>query len=299
MLLSDIIDMTRYRLNNAERPFLWLDKELVFYANEAINIICRDGKCIEDSMTAACCQLFTIAGTIDYALHPSIIYVKSAKLRSQETITLDVAPATAWAQGATLTGVISNKTCVVVAQLTATTYTVKNRSGQFTLGETITDGTTAAAQGAANPIFTDSTTNTTLLTKQSKREMDEYYSSWRSQPQAQPLRYILDYQAGYISLYANPDNYYPIDLTVVRYPLTLLTTTSMTTQTPEINPIWHDTIIEGICWMAYQKRGEDTYDPKLSMLHGQNFRRGIADMKRVNNLQESVPSTVSAVRGFI
>jgi len=73
-----------------------------------------------------------------------------------ETITLDVAPATDWAADDIITGQTSGKTCVVVAKVTALTYTVKDRSGTYTLGEIIgVTGTAAklADQGAANPTF--------------------------------------------------------------------------------------------------------------------------------------------------
>lgn len=72
-----------------------------------------------------------------------------------ELLTLDVAPGGAgWAAGDTLTGVTSTKTCLVVEKLTNTTYTIKNRSGAFILGEVITNGTATADQGATFPTFT-------------------------------------------------------------------------------------------------------------------------------------------------
>ena len=300
MTLQDLVDLSRYRLNNFERPYLWLDREIVFYINHAIDTICRDAKCLEDSMTPSICQFFTKAGTMDYLLPQQIIYIKSAKIRSQETITLNVSPATQWANGATLTDTTTGNTCVVISYLTPLTYSIQYRSGQFTSGGTITDGSNPVTQGSGYPTFTDTTTNTNRLIKYSKRDMDGYFASWRAQPQTQPLRYILDYQGGYITLYANPDNYYPIDMTVIRYPLVKMDyTTDMTVQTPEINSKWHDTIIEGVCWQAYQKRGEDTYDANLSVIHGQNFRSFILDQKKQNNLYESIPSTASPVRGFV
>lgn len=71
-----------------------------------------------------------------------------------ELLTLDVAPGVVWAADATITGVTSGATCVVVSQLTSTTYRVKNRSGTYTLGEVLTDGTNTADQGAAHPTLT-------------------------------------------------------------------------------------------------------------------------------------------------
>lgn len=70
-----------------------------------------------------------------------------------ELMTLDVAPATTWADGSTITGQTSLKTCVIVKNLTSTTYIVKDRSGTFTLGEVLTDGSVTADQGSTRPIF--------------------------------------------------------------------------------------------------------------------------------------------------
>jgi hypothetical protein len=75
----------------------------------------------------------------------------------EELMTLDVAPATVWADGATVTGVTSLKTCVIVKNLTTLTYIVKDRSGAFTLNEVMGTGVAGADnqadQGAANPTF--------------------------------------------------------------------------------------------------------------------------------------------------
>ena len=71
-----------------------------------------------------------------------------------ELMTLDVAPGGAgWAAGDTITGATSLNTCVVVTVLTTTTYYVRNRSGAFTLGEILSNGTATADQGAANPVL--------------------------------------------------------------------------------------------------------------------------------------------------
>lgn len=71
-----------------------------------------------------------------------------------ELMTLDVAPGGAgWAVGDTITGVSSAKTCTIVTVITTKTYIVKSRSGTYTLGEVLTNGTATADQGAANPTF--------------------------------------------------------------------------------------------------------------------------------------------------
>ncbi len=71
-----------------------------------------------------------------------------------ELMTLDVAPAGAgWAVGDTITGATSAKTCIVVEKITSLTYHVKTRTGAFTLGEVVSNGSVTADQGAANPTF--------------------------------------------------------------------------------------------------------------------------------------------------
>ena len=74
-----------------------------------------------------------------------------------ELLTLDVAPATAWAVGDIITGQTSAKTCIIVTVLTTKTFIIKSRSGAYTLGEVVGVTGTAgklADQGAANPTFT-------------------------------------------------------------------------------------------------------------------------------------------------
>jgi uncharacterized phiE125 gp8 family phage protein len=72
-----------------------------------------------------------------------------------ETMPLDVAPGGAgWAVGDTITGQTSTKTCKVVEVLSTTSYIIRDRTGAFTPGEILTNGTATADQGAAYPTFT-------------------------------------------------------------------------------------------------------------------------------------------------
>lgn len=77
-----------------------------------------------------------------------------------ELLTLDVAPSTSWSAGATITGATSTETCTVISCVTSKTYIVENRSGTFTLGEVLSDGTYAADQGTSYPTFTGQQTIT-------------------------------------------------------------------------------------------------------------------------------------------
>jgi len=79
-----------------------------------------------------------------------------------EILTLDVAPATDWDPGDIITGQTSSETSVVVEKITTLTYYVRERSGNYTLGEIIgVTGTPAklADQGLAHPTITESTDN--------------------------------------------------------------------------------------------------------------------------------------------
>lgn len=68
-----------------------------------------------------------------------------------ELLTLDVAPATPWLAGQTVTGQSSNKSALIVAVTTTLTYQISGRTGAFTLGEVLTNGAVTADQGAAHP----------------------------------------------------------------------------------------------------------------------------------------------------
>jgi len=79
-----------------------------------------------------------------------------------ETLVLDVAPASDWASGDIITGQTGGKTSVIIAKLTALTYTIRERSGAYTLGEIVGVtgvGAKLADQGAAHPTVTAATDN--------------------------------------------------------------------------------------------------------------------------------------------
>ncbi len=73
----------------------------------------------------------------------------------QELMTLDVAPGgSGWASTDLITGALSAQTCIIVTVLSTTSYIINNRSGEFTLGEILSNGFDTADQGASYPIFT-------------------------------------------------------------------------------------------------------------------------------------------------
>ena len=98
----------------------------------------------------------SFSGNIDETilLPPASHAVNTGYTLLYELMTLDVAPGGAgWAAGDTITGASSGKTCKIVEVLTTKTYTIRDRSGTFTLGEILSNGTATADQGAAHPTF--------------------------------------------------------------------------------------------------------------------------------------------------
>lgn len=93
---------------------------------------------------------------LDSSLITSQLSVKVfAEAHTHELLTLDVAPGgSGWSAGDTITGVTSGETCEIVSVITTLTYYISDRTGAFTLGEVLTNGTDTADQGGANPTTT-------------------------------------------------------------------------------------------------------------------------------------------------
>lgn len=96
------------------------------------------------------------SGTVASDMTPYVSLPAGSYPIDYELLSLDVAPATAWAVGDLVTGQTSSRTCIIVTVLTTKTFIVKSRSGAFSLNEVV--GVTGIAgklsdQGAANPTF--------------------------------------------------------------------------------------------------------------------------------------------------
>ena len=56
------------------------DATITRHLNEAQRILCRKAWVLEDSTTASCCEVTLATGTAEYALHKSVLFVKTARL---------------------------------------------------------------------------------------------------------------------------------------------------------------------------------------------------------------------------
>jgi hypothetical protein len=74
-----------------------------------------------------------------------------------EQMEVDTGPAAAdFVVGDTVTGSSSGKTCVIVAVISSTNYLIKDRDGEFTDGEILTDESTNSVDCAAGyPVITN------------------------------------------------------------------------------------------------------------------------------------------------
>jgi len=110
-----------------------------------------------------------------------------------ELMTLDVAPSTAWAVGDTITGVTSAQSCQILQILTNKTFYIKNRTGAFTLGEILTNGTYTADQGAANPtVAASDILREQWLRKGTEFMIQAYTDRWQGE-RVYPLVQALDW----------------------------------------------------------------------------------------------------------
>ena len=300
MNLQEIVDAARNKFNNYEKPYLHHDDEMVEYVNNACDIICRDARLVKRNFSSAASYIYTTAGDNSYAIDSQVSAIISAYLCTQETILLNVAPATAWAVGDTITGDSSGTTSLIAEVISTTEFIIKNRSGAYTAAETLTNGTAPAIQTGLYPLVYDHETKE--LTKTSLSDIKKT-SDWEYHLD-EPIKYLLDVTHGsdtnrYLYLYPTPDEIYVVRLAVIGYLSAAMTTTSMSTQTPAIEPRYHSIIVDGVVYQMYLKRGDDTWNEKAADIYFKKFRNGIHDIKKEQIAYEGIDTIVSPHRAFI
>jgi len=84
MTLQDIIDVFRELADDVEAEYLWSDAFAIRVANEAQIEACRRSRLLLDETTTAVCQIPVVAGTAIYAVDPRVLFIRRAKLASQD-----------------------------------------------------------------------------------------------------------------------------------------------------------------------------------------------------------------------
>jgi hypothetical protein len=85
MILKEILDLARERLDDKGQPRLWGDNELVAYLNASQNEAAERGKLFLDSVTVAVCQIAIVGANAlsDFLLDTRILTVEAASLSTQ------------------------------------------------------------------------------------------------------------------------------------------------------------------------------------------------------------------------
>ncbi len=304
MTLQQIIDLVRRRQGNYEPPYIQVDAELVDYANEVVNHIARETFIIKDSSTPAICYLTLTADTIDYSFDQRILEIKSASISGYNSaVTQTGSGLSDLSICGNYTEDDTNTSFVVYCDTSGTTDTFKwSNDGGSTWEATGVSMTGdwqeldhgmwikfAATTGHTADDYWSWTTypiNGGLLTRMTTNELYEGQSTWRKGTSGEPTRFVTDYIHSYISFYVPPQYSYLVNMRVTRYPLSQLTSASMSSQTPEIPINFHYAIVEGILAQAYLRRGAETFDDRKASIHQAIFDKEVQKMKRYNiNLQ--------------
>ena len=99
------------------------------------------------------------------------------------------------------------------------------------------------------------------LRKWTAQEMKLHHPTWRTD-ESDPCGYVLDYESGKLWLNSKPKTNGTLSLRVYRFPLVALSANS---DTPEINPGYHEKLIHWVRHKAYLKPDTDTFNKQASM----------------------------------
>lgn len=80
MLVSQLLQAFRIRVDDRTEDFLWPDDWFIVALNEAVDEACIRARLLSDSTTPAICQVTTVADQMVYQLDPRVIDVDMVKL---------------------------------------------------------------------------------------------------------------------------------------------------------------------------------------------------------------------------
>lgn len=83
LTLERLIEDCREELDDAVEPYLWSDKLLTRYLNEAVAEAAIRTRCIVETGQPLISQIEVKAGQASYTLHPSVVVVRQALLASE------------------------------------------------------------------------------------------------------------------------------------------------------------------------------------------------------------------------
>lgn len=286
MNVTEIIGLERESiLDDVKEPYLWSDRELVFYLNESLNEFCREVWAITDQTTPGLTQLKLLSNVGLYALDERVVNVKSARLASGGN----------W--GKPLTKTSESKLDQTLYNWRATTGTPREYSPDAastylsvypkfdSVGEVI---------GSADISFAAATK---IISKPGATFASHFdtgdsivISGTTGNNGTFTISLVTDTEITVNEALANEANTSAILrkvrdtllMIVNRIPLTPITIFDISASTPvvpEIKSIYHGGLLHGIAKRAFLKQDAETYDPQKAERHRLLFEQFKAKAK--------------------
>ncbi len=108
------------------------------------------------------------------------------------------------------------------------------------------------------------------------RAMDEMIPSWEEDQASVPIRFVPDWQTGYIRLWPATRLADRLSMTVVRKPLNAMVDDE---DEPEIREHYHLMLLDWVKHRCYAVQDFDLYDPKKSEAHKTEFVRNFGESR--------------------
>jgi len=288
---------TRRWLNDeTAATYKWTQAELVDYYNNVIDQIARETSILSDATTTLLVEKALTAGTGDYAFDVRLLEIVNARIagetRNLDRVTLRER------SGQDPTWRFTNSASGVDIAITTTAITstttdflelgfVDDSFVQITGSATSGNNTTVLVETVAQYSLTLDTDYTLTARIAGDRVILKQINT------DTPLRYMVDYRYGYITLDPTPHNAGSLLMDVIKLQDTLLTEAELDTPTTLTIPVsyqYHLQLIDGICAKAYMKSGPSTFNIEKSKIHQMDFNL-LKDRIKRDMIKASKPAT--------
>lgn len=128
----------------------------------------------------------------------------------------------------------------------------------------------------------------TPLLRRTLSYMDATYPEWESDTSDDPLYYIVDRTAGYITLHPTPGTNGTLSLDVTRLPSAQLTIADIAKATPvniEFPLMWIDNLYDGVLASAFSKPDSQTRNPQMAQYHLQLWNAFLQEAMEHNDTE--------------
>jgi hypothetical protein len=308
MRLSDILLHVRKILDDdvgQESEYLWEDWELVEYANDAIEKLCKRCHLIEDSATineklsAGTVTLNGLSGSVDMISVDGVDIMSAAVPFSTDIAT------TASNVAANINAYSSTPNYTATSTAGIITISAVSGTGSTPNGYEVAADTSGMTASCTNMAGGDSLTQLYLIPGKKKYElnstvlaviraettlssrplerktieaMDKIWTDWKNADDGTPFYYVPNMKMSTITIVPAPSENTVCNLIVSRLPITELSE-SRPNASPEIASKYHRNLFNWILHRAYSKHDTDTYDDKKAAEYFVKFN---VDVEEIN-----------------